>query len=135
MKDVSFLMSSIAMYLLGLDNVYEFRKKQYSRRRSFRILWYFIEFISILPLSRGQIVIAEWFVIDRVVALAFATSNELLINGNFAKTIFNFILKASLLIYIGADYDAILSRGRVDESIDFIHFQRKFYSELARKLM
>ncbi len=65
--------------------------------------------------------------------MAFATSNELLINGNFAKTIFNFIPKASLLIYIDADYDAILSRGSVDESIDFIQFQRKFYSELARK--
>jgi hypothetical protein len=43
-------MSSIAMYLLGLDNVYEFRKEEYSHRRSFWTLWYFIEFISILPL-------------------------------------------------------------------------------------
>jgi hypothetical protein len=32
----AFTISSIAMYLLGLDNVYEFRKEEYSYRRSFR---------------------------------------------------------------------------------------------------
>ncbi len=68
-----------------------------------------------------------------MVTLAFATTNELLINKKILKTIFNFIPKASLLIYIDADYDVFLSRGHVDEGIDFIQFQRKFYSELARK--
>jgi hypothetical protein len=48
-------MSSIAMYLLELDNVYEFRKEEYSHRRSFRTLRYFIEFISISAISFDQI--------------------------------------------------------------------------------
>jgi hypothetical protein len=50
-------MSSIAMYLLELDNIYEFRKEEYSHRRSFRTLLYFIEFISILPLVLIRFVI------------------------------------------------------------------------------
>jgi hypothetical protein len=50
-------MSSIAMYLLELDNIYEFRKEEYSHRCSFRTLLYFIEFISILPLVLIRFVI------------------------------------------------------------------------------
>jgi hypothetical protein len=44
------------------------------------------------------------------------------------------IPKDSVLIYIDASYDAILSRGRNEDSFEFIEFQRRSYAIIARML-
>jgi len=137
---LAFVISKIAMHVLGLESVYDFRSK-YSHIRSFRPLWYAIEFISILPLvlfrfyiplARRQTVVAERYVIDWVVSLSYASSNESLLDSILAKAVLRFMPKDSLLIYIDADYDTIYSRGRRDDSSEFIEFQRRFYAKIAQ---
>ncbi len=139
---LAFLISKFAMHVLGLKTVYEFREK-YSHRRSFRTIWYAIEFVSILPLvvfrlriplMRGYRIVAERYVIDWIVSLSYVSRNESLIDSKLAKMALSLLPKDSLLIYVDASYDAILSRGRNEDSLEFIEFQRRFYARMARTL-
>ena len=139
---LAFIISKIAMIFLRLENVYQFRSK-YACSPRFRNLWYFIEFISILPLilyrfyipfSLGHVIVAERFVIDWIVSLAYESKNKAMIETIFSKIALRFIPKQSLLIYIDADYDTILLRGRNEESVEIINFQRRLYYEFALRL-
>jgi thymidylate kinase len=139
---LAFIISRIAMSMLNLRNVYEFREK-YSHRKSFRVLWYAIEFVSILPLvvfrfriplMRGYTIVAERYVIDWIVSLSYVSRNESLLYSRLAKMALTLIPKDSVLIYIDASYDAILSRGRNEDSFEFIEFQRRSYAIIARML-
>jgi thymidylate kinase len=137
---LAFLISKIAMNLLSLHNVYEFREKYAVRLRR---LWYFIELISILPLVirfyillyRGYVVIADRFIIDWIVSLAYVMRDESFINSRYAKLVLKFIPRNSLLIFLDADYDVIIRR-RVDtaESKEYIMFQKKYYTIFAKSL-
>jgi thymidylate kinase len=137
---LAFLISKIAMNLLSLHNVYEFREKYAVRLRR---LWYFIELISILPLVirfyillyKGYVVIADRFIIDWIVSLAYVMRDESFINSRYAKLVLKFIPRNSLLIFLDADYDVIIRR-RVDttESKEYIMFQKKYYTIFAKSL-
>src|SRR5207247_7153962 len=107
-----------------LESDYDFRPK-YSQITYCKPVWYAIEFISILPLvlfrfylplARRQTVVAERYVIDWVVSLSYASSNESLLDSILAKAVLRFMPKDSLLIYIDADYDTIYARGRREDS-------------------
>jgi len=139
---LAFVISKLAMRILDLKDVYEFRSK-YSRRRSFRSIWYIIEFISIIPLvllkfriplSIGYTVVAERYIIDWMVSVSYASRNELFIDSLIARLAFKLIPKQSLLIFIDASYDAIRLRGRTEDSFEFIQFQRTLYARIANKL-
>jgi thymidylate kinase len=139
---LAFIISKLAMHTLKLDTVYEFRAK-YSHRRSFRRIWYAIEFISILPLillrfrlplMRGYTIVAERYVIDWIVSLSYLSRNELMLESLLAKSVLKFIPQSSILIYVDATFEAIYSRGRREDSREFIEFQRAFYAKLARQL-
>lgn len=139
---LAFIISKLAMHLLKLDDVYEFRAK-YSHKKSFRRVWYAIEFISILPLVllrfripllRGYTIVAERYVIDWIVSLSYLSRNDQMLDSLLAKTVLKFIPKDSVLIYIDATYEAIYSRGRREDSKEFIEFQRAFYSKIAKML-
>jgi len=139
---LAFMISKVAMTIMGLESVYDFRAK-YSRVRAFRPFWYGIEFVSILPLilfrfylplARGHTIIAERYVIDWIASLSFVSANESLPYSWLAKSALTFIPKDSLLIYIDADYEAICSRGRKEDSFEFIEFQRRYYAKIAQKL-
>jgi thymidylate kinase len=138
----AFLISKIAMHVLGLQSIYEFRAR-YSRAKPFRGIWYAIEFASILPLilfrfrlplMKGYTIVAERYVIDWIVSLSYVSRNESLCDSRIAKAALKFIPKNSTLIYIDASYDAICSRGRNEESLEYIDFQRRFYEKIAQRL-
>lgn len=137
---LAFIISKIAMKLLHLKDVYEFRSK-YSYKQPLRSLWYGIELVSILPLvfskmfiplKLGDTVVAERFVVDWIVSLSYVTRNEVLLNGALARLVLGLIPKESLIIYVDATADAIRARGRKEDSFEFIEFQRKSYTKLAR---
>lgn len=139
---LAFIISKIAMHALGLKTVYEFREK-YSHHRAFRTIWYAIEFVSILPLVmfrlrlpliRGYTIVAERYVIDWIVSLSYVSRNESLLDSQLAKMALGLLPRDSLIIYIDASYEAILSRGRNEDSFEFIEFQRRFYAQMARTL-
>ena len=139
---LAFMISKLAMHLLHLDSVYEFRAK-YSHKPSFRRIWYVIEFISILPIIMlrfrlplicGYTVVAERYVIDWIVSLSYVSHNELMLDNLLARTVLKFIPKGSTLIYIDAPYEVIYSRGRRIDSREFIEFQRSLYGKIARLL-
>jgi thymidylate kinase len=139
---LAFIISKIAMHALSLENVYQFRAR-YSHRRFFRGIWHSIEFSSILPLilfrfrlpiMQGYTIVAERYVIDWIVSLSYVSHNEKLVDSPIAKTALKFIPKNSVLIYIDATYDTIVSRGRREDSLDYIEFQRRLYKKIADRL-
>lgn len=136
---LAFVISGLAMRLQKLNNPYEFRQR-YAHRKLFRTVWFMIEFISILPLvvlrfyiplRRGENIVAERYVIDWIVSLAYVSRNDSLVDTHFAKVALKFIPKDSILIYIDATFDAISSRGRKEDSLEFIEFQRAIYARIA----
>ena len=139
---LAYVISNFAMHILDLQDIYEFRAK-YSNMKSFRKMWHLIEFISILPLilfkfhlplSRGYTLVAERYVIDWIVSLSYVSRNESLLDSSLAKSALRFIPRNSLLIFIDANYDALCSRGRKEESFEFIEFQRRLYAKIALML-
>jgi thymidylate kinase len=138
---LAFLISKVGMYIMKLDDIYQLRTK-YSDHAAFRIIWYFIEFVSILPLIltkfylpllEGYVIVAERFVIDWVVSVAYATNNPSLVDSWFASLAMYFIPKQSVLVYIDAEYSSILSRRAAEDSFESIEFQRTCYSKFAQK--
>lgn len=139
---LAFLISKASMHIMKLDDIYQLRTK-YSDHTAFRIIWYFIEFVSILPLIltkfylpllQGYVIVAERFVIDWVVSIAYATNNSSLVDSWFASFVIHFIPKQSMLVYIDADYSSILSRRGAEDSFESIEFQRMCYSKFAHRL-
>ena len=139
---LAFLISRASMYIMKLDDIYQLRTK-YSNHTAFRVVWYFIEFVSILPLIlakfylpllQGYVIVAERFVIDWVVSIAYATNNPSLVDSWFASFVIYFIPKQSVLVYIDAEYSSILSRRGAEDSSESIEFQRTCYSKFAHKL-
>jgi thymidylate kinase len=139
---LAFVISRVAMQVLGLSSVYEFRTK-YAHSKVFRSFWFGIEFISILPLIywklqipllKGESIVAERFVIDWIVSLSYVSRNESMVNGKLAKLALKFIPKNAELVFIDASYDVIQSRGRREDTKEFIEFQRKLYSKIAKDL-
>ena len=139
---LAFLISKVSTYIMKLDDIYQLRRK-YSDHASFRIIWCSIEFVSILPLIvtrfylpllQGYVIVAERFVIDWIVSVAYATNNPSLVDSWFASFVMNFIPKQSVLVYIDAEYSSILSRRGAEDSFESIEFQRTCYSKFAQKL-
>ncbi len=139
---LAFLISKASMHIMKLDDIYQLRTK-YSDHTAFRIIWYFIEFVSILPLIvakfyfpllQGNVIVAERFVIDWIVSVAYATNNPALVDSWFAGLVMYFIPKQSALVYIDAEYSSILSRRGAEDSFESIEFQRNCYSNFAQKL-
>lgn len=83
---------------------------------------------------QGKTIVAERYVVDWIVSLSYVTRNERLLDGGISHQVLKFIPKNSLLIYVDASFDAITARGRNDDSVDFIEFQRKSYTKFARRL-
>jgi thymidylate kinase len=136
---LAFLISRIAQQFLKLNDVYEFRSK-YVRHSN---LWYLLEFVSIipliffslyLPLLRGHIVVADRFVIDWIVSIAYWTHNPSFIHSRWAGFALRLIPKDAIMIYIDAEYQVLSSRRQLEESFDYINFQRTCYIMFAEEL-
>jgi thymidylate kinase len=139
---LAFIISRVAMSVFNYHSVYDFRKK-YSPKKSFQPFWYAIEFVSILPLVlfrfdvpmlRGNTIIAERYVIDWIISLSYVSRNDALLYSTLAKIVLRFVPRDAILLYIDADYETICSRGRTEDSYEFIQFQRMSYMKVARLL-
>jgi thymidylate kinase len=106
--------------------------------------WPLIEFVSILPwillrvylpLLAGKIVIADRYVIDSVVMIAYMINEQKFMESHIARLMLRFIPKDSLLFHLDADYEEISKRrgSRVDPK-HFIDFQRNMYAKFSRIL-
>jgi hypothetical protein len=61
--------------------------------------------------------------------------DESFINSRYAKLVLKFIPRNSLLIFLDADYNAIVKRrGSDTENKEYIMFQRYYYNLYAYKL-
>ncbi|MEM3437500.1 MAG: hypothetical protein QXP55_03050 [Nitrososphaerales archaeon] len=107
-------------------------------------IWSWIEFISILPwiilriylpLLMGKVVIAERYLVDSIVSIAYFLNNPNFISSFIARIMLCFIPKNSILIHLDSNYEEIKRRrGDKADSKEFINFQRFMYSKLSKRL-
>src|SRR6059036_2829154 len=90
---LAYAISIVTMHMMKSKDIYELRTKFYSNQFSGGI-WSFIEFVSIiplilsrfyLPLAQDHVVVAERFVIDWVVSIAYAKCDASFIDSIFSK--------------------------------------------------
>ena len=85
-------------------------------------------------MRRGYVIVAERFVVDWVVSLAFVVQDHSFVNSHISNLALRCIPSHSLLIYIDANYDVITTRRAIEDSNEFIEFQRSCYDIFANKL-
>jgi hypothetical protein len=83
----------------------------------------------------GRILIAERFLVDSVVSIAYTLNDEKFYPSFMAELMLRLIPKNSLLVHLDTDYEEILERrGSMADPQDFANFQRLLYNRLSRIL-
>ena len=105
--------------------------------RRIRLFWSIIELLGVMPailfrvyvpLFLGYTVVAERYVIDTIVTVAYYTNDLGFLQSQTTKLLLRFVPKNTLLIHLDSNYRTIMKRrGNFVESCDFINFQRKGY--------
>ena len=105
--------------------------------QSFKILWSVIELVSVLPLILfrvyiplylGYTLVAERYVVDTIVNIAYFTNDLNFLQSRLAKFLLYFVPKNTIFIHLDSEYSVIMKRRhRMVESYDFIEFQRVGY--------
>lgn len=105
-----------------------------------------LEFISVLPwiltrvklpLLLGYVVIAERYVVDTIVNIAYFLHDPRFLRGYAARILLAMVPKDAFLIFLDAETETIISRiekRREELDVDFIEFQRKSYASFAALL-
>jgi energy-coupling factor transporter ATP-binding protein EcfA2 len=111
---------------------------------AFRSFWYLLELISVkplillkvrFPLLLGYTVVADRFVVDTVVNLAYYGNDVKFVQSSIANLFFRLIPKNASLIHLDSDYSTILKRrGIAVDSLSFIEFQRTAYKLINRSI-
>ena len=106
--------------------------------------WAILEFLSLaplvllrvyLPLISGRVVIAERFLVDSIVAIAYTLGDASFDTSREAKLMLAMIPRNSVLIHLDSDYEEITKRrGVYSDPPDFVRFQRAMYERLSRRL-
>jgi thymidylate kinase len=109
-----------------------------------RLIWSWIEFISImpliilrvyLPLLMRRVVIADRYLIDSIVSIAYFLKDPNFTSSFVARMMLCLIPKESILIHFDSDYEEIeRRRGIMTDSEEYINFQRLMYAKLSRSL-
>jgi len=104
-------------------------------------IWCFLEFLSVLPwilfkvnfpLLLGYVVIADRYLVDTVVTIAYSFTDTNFISGFIAKVLLRMIPHNSFFIHLDANTKIILRRRNVERiQRDFIEFQKKWYTLFA----
>ena len=105
--------------------------------KHFRYLWYLVEFLSVkpliilkvrIPILFGYTVIAERFIVDTIVSIAYYGNDVMFIQSSFAQLFLRLVPKNACFIHLDSDYSTIMGRrGCEVDSSDFIEFQRLAY--------
>jgi len=106
--------------------------------------WGFIEFVSVLPwilikvklpLLLGYVVIADRYVVDTIVSVAYFLGDCGFQSGYAAKILFTIGLKGAFIIHMDAETSIIIERRKIETlDLDYIWFQRRFYLSFATLL-
>ncbi|MEM4468906.1 MAG: hypothetical protein QXS32_07580 [Candidatus Nezhaarchaeales archaeon] len=109
-----------------------------------RLIWPWIEFMSILPLVilrvylpllMGYVIVAERYMVDSVVSIAYWLNDSNFLSSFIARTMLRLIPKRSMLVYLYSDYEEIRRRrGNMADPKDYVCFQKLAYNKLARML-
>lgn len=109
-----------------------------------RCFWSILELLSVMPvilfrvyipLFLGYTLVAERYIVDTLVTIAYYTGDITLLRSRVAEFLFHFIPKNTIFIGLTSDYSAIIRRrGRVAEHPDFIAFQKAGYDILGNSL-
>jgi hypothetical protein len=131
------------------------------RNKVMRAAWASIEFLSVLPLilhirllmSRGYKCVAERYVLDSVVTIAFFIGDLNFLRSRVARLLYLFAPSDTFFVFLDSDYKTVFNRrahlhnaiepakrtnvyGAVPKSAvepqEFINFQRAAYKVLAR---
>ncbi len=112
------------------------------RSRFDRHMWSLIEFSSMLPLifqkvlyplARGNIVVAERYMIDAIATISYFVNDPSWPNSFMARLLIRFIPPNSILIRLDAPFETIAKRkGKGVDPREYIEFQRRTYSAFAK---
>jgi thymidylate kinase len=114
------------------------------QNRVSKFLWVVLELVSVMPVVlreaaipavRGRALIAERYLLDSVATIGFFLHDESFVDSWAARFLYQLIPRDTLLVYLDADYPAILQRrGERAEPEEFIAFQRRVYGILAARM-
>ncbi len=107
-----------------------------------RRIWSTIEIISIIPVvllqvyiprMLGYVVVAERYVVDSIVSIAYFINDEHFVNSWLAKLLLSFVPKGTLFVFVDADYETILERrGELAGPSEYTDFHRRVYSKMQK---
>lgn len=105
--------------------------------RPLRVFWSTVEFISVVPLIAlrvfvplfpGYALVAERYVVDTTVSIAYFVDDIGFLHSRTAMLLLSFIPRNTLFIHLDSDYLEIARRrSLIVEPRDFIEFQREAY--------
>ncbi|GAH62507.1 unnamed protein product, partial [marine sediment metagenome] len=108
----------------------------------FKRLWCAIEVASVLPLILfrvyiplllGYTLVAERYVIDSIVTIAYFINDFGFLTSLGARLLLQFIPKDAVFIHLDSDYKTLMKRrGRNVEVKNFIDFQRVAYEKMEK---
>jgi hypothetical protein len=112
--------------------------------RGIRLFWSAVELVSVIPvilfrvyipLFLGYTVIAERYVVDTVVTVAYYTNDLGFLRSRSARILLSFVPKKTVFIHLDSDNSMIIKRrGRIVDSHDFIKFQRMGYEMMGNSV-
>ena len=112
--------------------------------KTLKDLWAFIEFISVIPiilvkvsipLKLGFTIIADRYVLDSIVSIAYNVEDKTFIFGRLARILLRQIPSGSILIHLDCEYETLCHRrGRLVEPYQFISFQKECYRLLGDQI-
>src|SRR5439155_20968244 len=83
----------------------------------------------------GRVVIAESFLVDSIVAIAYTLGDASFDTSREARLMLSMIPRNSVLIHLDSDYEEITKRrGGYSDPPDFVRFQREMYERLSKRL-
>jgi hypothetical protein len=107
-------------------------------------IWALTEFFSVLPLlfikvilpiEQGYFIVADRYVLDTIVSIAYYLNDQDFIKHRIAGVLLKFIPQKGVLIHLDADYDALVARrGKLVEPRSFIDFQKAVYARLCQSI-
>lgn len=109
-----------------------------------RSVWAWIELVSVLPLVifhvylplyMGWVVIADRYLVDSIVSIAY-TLNDLEFDSSLiSKALLCLFPKNSILVHLDSNYTEIKKRrGAMTDPEDFLQFQRIMYDKISKRL-
>lgn len=106
-----------------------------------RSIWSLIEFVSVvpilllqvyLPLLLGYYIVAERYVVDSVVTIAYFLNDPNFAESFLARVLLVLVPKDTVFVYIDANYETILERRRnLAGPLEYTEFHRQLYRKLT----